>query len=107
MSHLRTRGHDVVAVSRGALLSEGEELGHVIYAIGVTADFRWKPFETVDAHVSTLAQLLKNSQFDSWLYLSSTRVYGSATIQQLAQETQPVTVYPNADGLYDISKLMG
>lgn len=107
VSHLRTRGHDVVAVSRGSLLPQGEALGHVIYAIGVTADFRQKPFETADAHVSTLAQLLKNSRFDSWLYLSSTRVYGNTTMHQLAQETLPVTVYPNADGLYDISKLMG
>ena len=29
----------------------GKNLGHVIYCIGLTADFRTKPFETIEAHV--------------------------------------------------------
>jgi len=31
--------------------------GHVIYCIGLTADFRQKPFETIEAHVSKLAEV--------------------------------------------------
>ena len=54
-----------------------ENLGHVIYAIGLTADFRERQFDTVEAHVCLLHDLLKNATFDSFLYLSSTRVYSN------------------------------
>jgi len=101
------RGHQVTPVSRTTRLASGESLGHVIYAIGLTADFREKSFETVDAHVCTLARWLKDAHFDSWLYLSSTRLYGNTLVNGKATEAMPVTVLPGADGLYDISKLMG
>ena len=36
-----------------------KNLGHVIYCIGVTGDFRKKPFDTVEAHVCLLSKILK------------------------------------------------
>src|SRR5437868_14664917 len=52
-----------------------KDLGNIIYCIGLTADFRTRPFDTVEAHVCKLNELLKRGRFDSLLYLSSTRVY--------------------------------
>ena len=102
---LRTKGIDVFAPGRtGPDIFRGN-LGHVIYCIGVTADFRSKPFETVDAHVCTLADILRRCEFDSFLYLSSTRVYGRALN---TFENVGITVDPaNALDIYNISKLMG
>ena len=79
-SHLRTAGHDVQAPARDEIPTGG--LGHVVYAIGLTGDFRSRPLATVDAHVTALTERLRGADFDSWLYLSSTRVYrrtGSGT----------------------------
>jgi len=81
-------------------------LGHVIYCIGLTADFRTRPFDTVDAHVCLLPKVLKQCKFDSFLYLSSTRVYGAA--QGIAREEDPLKIQPlDFNDLYNISKAMG
>lgn len=53
----------------------GRELGHVIYCIGMTADFREKPLETVEAHVCKLLDVVRHCAFESILYLSSARLY--------------------------------
>lgn len=107
VEYLKCKGHEVQAPARGEDESNGAELGHVIYAIGLTGDFRTRPFDTVEAHVGKLARLLQAARFDSWLYLSSTRVYGSLGHESIAHEDMPLPVRPDADSLYDISKLMG
>ena len=82
-----------------------DNLGHLIYCIGLTADFREQPFNTVKAHVCYLLNILENTSFDSFLYLSSTRIYlGSKT----TNEDRSLRVNPtNKDDLYNISKIMG
>lgn len=92
------------APSRDADLS-GQHLGDVVYCIGLTADFRSKPFETVEAHVSKLTGVLRNSEFDSLLYLSSTRLYDKT--QETAEESTLQVAPQNPDDLYNISKAMG
>ena len=83
----------------------GRPLGHVIYCIGVTADFRTRPYDAVRAHVCHLAALLENARFASFLYLSTTRIYRSV---QSSAEDGALRVNPNhPDDLYDISKIMG
>jgi nucleoside-diphosphate-sugar epimerase len=80
-------------------------LGHVIYCIGLTADFRERPFDTVEAHVCKLMKILENTQFDSFLYLSSTRIYKNA---EDTRENSLLRVTPiNKDEIFNISKLMG
>lgn len=81
------------------------ELGHVFYCIGLTANFRSRPFDTVDAHVCLLRRLLERGRFESLTYLSSTRVYeGTATTHESAM----LQVSPGNPGhLYNLSKLMG
>lgn len=104
--HLREQGHEVRAPARGESLA-GQSLGHLIYAIGLTGDFRQRPFDTVEAHVGLLGRVLREAQFDSFLYLSSTRVYGGLPADALASEELALPQRPSLDGLYDLSKLLG
>jgi len=103
--HLSGRGYDVRSFGRGDETWRGSDLGHVFYAIGLTADFRSRPFETIDAHVSVLSDLLRSAAFASFVYLSSTRVYARA---ETTDEGAAIPVQPaEPDDLYNISKLMG
>lgn len=92
-------------IAGGAILSK--PLGNVVYTIGRTADFRWRLSETIDAHVSLLDHLINSTQWTSWLYLSSTRVYGHSSKRQAASETDLLEVFPSSEGIYEISKLLG
>jgi len=84
----------------------GRKLGDVIYCVGLTADFRSRPLETVDAHVCHLMQIMRNCQFRSLVYLSSTRVYRKQS--GAAQEEDMLSVDPSdGDDIYNISKIMG
>lgn len=105
VEHLRAQGCDVQAPLRGDAEIFIRPLGHVIYCVGLTADFRTRPFDTVDAHVGLLADLLRRARFTSLLYLSSTRVYMGGTT---TQEDAPLTVLPGDPSyLYNLSKLTG
>jgi nucleoside-diphosphate-sugar epimerase len=92
------------AVGRNDPVPSGN-LGNVVYCIGVTADFRSRTLDAVDAHVCTLLDFVKNCEFDSLLYLSSTRLYAGC---DSSEEDQPLQVRPDdASDLYNLSKLMG
>ena len=104
-AYLRALGWEVLALGRGDEAWRGADLGHVFYCAGLTADFRVRPFDTVDAHVTLAIELLRHARFDSFLYCSSTRVYAGAAE---ATETATLRVDPNQPGdLYNLSKLMG
>ncbi|MCA1705179.1 MAG: NAD-dependent epimerase/dehydratase family protein [Actinobacteria bacterium] len=90
---------------RGADL-RGLELGTVIYCIGLTADFRSRPFDAVDAHVSVLAELVRSAQLTKLVYLSSTRVYRRGT-SPASEDDLLVCAPADPDDLYDLSKAMG
>jgi nucleoside-diphosphate-sugar epimerase len=107
VAHLRARGHEVQVPSRDGAEMRGRALGHAIYAIGLTGDFRTRPFDTVEAHVGALARLLEGADYESWLFLSSTRVYGTDPSRATCREDDPITVTPSADAVYDLSKLLG
>ncbi len=102
--HLREKGYEVYAPFKGSREIFDLDLGHVVYAIGLTADFRQRPFDTVEAHVSYLTRILRDARFSSITYLSSTRVYMGAVS---GKEDAALKVLPNADGLYNLSKLTG
>jgi nucleoside-diphosphate-sugar epimerase len=92
------------AVKRNETIPPGN-LGRVIYCIGVTADFRSKPFDAVDAHVCRLLELVREHEFESLLYLSSTRLYAG---HSSTAEDEPLRVTPQSENdLYNLSKLMG
>jgi nucleoside-diphosphate-sugar epimerase len=98
-------GHEVHAPGRDERPDPAMDLGHVFYCIGMTADFRSRPFDTVRTHVSLLADLLERQRFQSMLYLSSTRVYAGSG---RTHEDAPLAVNPgDPSDLYNLSKLAG
>ena len=105
VAHLRAGGHTVGAPARGDARWLQRPLGHVLYCAGLTADFRTRPFDTVDAHVGLLAEVLRHARFESLLYLSSTRVYMGAAS---THEDAALSVLPgDPTYLYNLSKLTG
>jgi nucleoside-diphosphate-sugar epimerase len=105
--HLRDRGHEVDCPPRNTDLLRGRHLNHLVFAIGLTGDFRKRPFDAIEAHVNVACRVLQETSFDSFLYLSSTRVYGGLPPDAIASESASLSVAPNADSLYDLSKLLG
>ncbi len=106
--HLRVRQHAVQAVGRSDLpdfLASGRPAGHVIDCIGLTGDFRSRLLDTTDAHVGVTARCLGALAYDSFLFLSSTRVYanGVTTHEDTALSCRPA----DPSDLYNLSKLTG
>lgn len=103
--HLERIGAEYDAPARDAALT-GRDLGHVIYCIGLTSDFRERPYDTVDAHVCKLLEIVRNCTFESLVYTSSTRLYiGEAGI---AHEDDDLRVNPlHSENIYNLSKATG
>lgn len=105
---LERAGHRVHPVTRGALrplLATRRDAGHVIDCIGLTGDFRTRPHDTAEAHVAVTARCLAALRCDSFLFLSSTRVYARAAA---TQEDAPLPCLPAAPSdLYNLTKLAG
>jgi nucleoside-diphosphate-sugar epimerase len=101
--HLEAEGEVVQAARRS--VAPRAPLGHVIDCAGLTADFRSRPLDTMEAHVGRVIDILRAGGFESYLYLSSTRVYQHC---EHAHEDVPIPVFPSRpDDLYAISKLAG
>jgi nucleoside-diphosphate-sugar epimerase len=80
-------------------------LGHVIYASGVSASSVEDPTYAYGAHVEGVRRILDAGRFDSFLYLSSTRVYDDATS---TDEAAALPVRPaGGRDLYRITKIAG
>jgi len=105
LAFLQREGHEVWAPARNDEAIFARPLGHVFYCIGLTADFRSRPFDTVRAHVGVLADILERADFDSFLYMSSTRVYEKS---ETATEASLLVVDPqDPSELYNLTKLAG
>jgi nucleoside-diphosphate-sugar epimerase len=103
---LRAEGAEVRAVTRDSWPAHGAHLGHGIYSIGVTGDFRSRAHDAMEAHVGALSRALASYTFDSFIYMSSTRLYRCA--EGAAKEDAHFTLMPgDTDKLYDISKMAG
>lgn len=105
LASMRRAGEGVFAPLRNDPAIFERDLGNVIYAIGLTADFRHRPLDTVKAHVSVLTDILERAAFCSLTYLSSTRVYSGL---QTTLPHQPLKVEPSSPShLYNLTKLTG
>lgn len=83
-----------------------QDLGHVFYCIGLTADYARRPFDTIAAHVQILSRILQSGRYARLVYLSSTRLYDSNPGQ--GAETQDLIFNPaNPRHSYDLSKSLG
>lgn len=110
VTRLRAAGHAVTTPQRDDPTLLRRPLGRVIYCIGLTADYAARPFETVQAHVGVLAELLQHADFEHLVYLSSTRLYDSLGEHgsALLDEDSALMLAPSqARHLYDLSKALG
>ena len=104
-SYLRSSGSVCTTPAKGDLKGLAGELGHVVYCAGTTSDFRTRPFETMDAHVSLVNYVLAQGRYESFTYLSSTRVYIRT---KTTSENTPIVVDPgDPEDLFNLSKLAG
>lgn len=81
--------------------------GDIIYCIGLTSDFRVKPFETIEAHVCLLSKILKEVDFNSLTYLSSTRLYVNSKESEVNEKSDIKISIDDPDELYTLTKLTG
>lgn len=101
---LRTMGHDV-SIRTHLEPVDDTPLGHVIYASGIAGASASDPAYAYAAHVDGAGRILDRGTFDSFLYLSSARVYGGSAD---TTESAPLTVEPDgARDLYRITKIAG
>ena len=106
-ARLLATGWDCQVPARHAAYGGQEDMGHVFYCAGLTADYRQRPFDTVEAHVSLLSRILQAGRFQSLVYLSSTRLYDSQP-GAVGHEDLPLSLNPaNPRHLYDLSKALG
>lgn len=105
VERLQRMEHELYLPKRDDLGMLSRSLGHAIYAIGLTSDFRDKPIETVEAHVCVLKKILAECDFESFTYLSSTRVY--IGLSDTCENVKLMVGSDNLCDLYNLSKLMG
>jgi nucleoside-diphosphate-sugar epimerase len=104
-SYLLYKNCEVLTPTVDEILKNGNDHGVIFYCIGLTSDFRDRPFATTEAHVEILRKILEQVKFKKLIYLSSTRLYqGSKT----TKEEDPILIKPSEiDSIYNISKALG
>lgn len=104
-AYLREQGHECLTPVRDDNSIFSQPLGHIVYCIGLTADFRYRPYDTARAHVGVLTGVLEKCKYESLLYLSSTRIYAHS---QTASEDTLLQANPqNMSDLYNLTKMTG
>ena len=104
---LRARGEEVFAPARGEPQLLSQDLGKVFYCAGLTGDFMVRPFDTVEAHVGLLTQVLRDGRFSRLVYLSSTRLYDSLGEAGGREDDVLQFDVAAARNVYDLSKALG
>ncbi len=104
---LRAEGWAVFAPAKGDPALFQRDLGTVFHCAGLTADYDRRPFDTVEAHASLAADILRADRFERFVYCSSTRLYDGLPDAEV-DETWPL-VFDPADPrrVYDLSKALG
>lgn len=105
---LTANGHHVQSVGReSGSNSMMNDLGHVMYCVGVTGSrFKTEQFNVVDAHISSMARILEGGRYSSFLYMSSARVYEESLTDTSESVSFKVNPHDISD-FYNLSKLMG
>lgn len=98
---LRSEGEDVVELTHQQALAFEGDLGDVVYASGIAWDADKRPDDALRMHVHVPKDLLRKSP-RSFVYLSSTRVYGDSPD---TEESAPLRVA--AGDVYAATKAAG
>lgn len=105
VNYCRNIEKELILPKRGQI--PNKKLGDVIYAVGITNGFVQRPGETLDAHVCYLRKILEKGNFESFVYLSSTRVYNNLSKCGVDERTFLEVNPLEPSEIYNISKLMG
>jgi nucleoside-diphosphate-sugar epimerase len=106
VKYLQAQGHEVDAPPLGADL-KNVKLGHVINATGVVGgNAKEMQSSMLETHVMLTQHLLKNTNFKSLLYISSTRFYGPLKGIKVSED-MPLPFTPSGWAVFDVSKLLG
>lgn len=106
-ARLKAAGREVYAPQRGDAQLFQQDLGRVFYCAGLTGDFDARPFDTVEAHVGLLTDVLRAKRFEQIIYLSSTRVYDSLGAAGGREDDRLMFDPTAARNVYDLSKALG
>jgi nucleoside-diphosphate-sugar epimerase len=97
--------HAVTRAALPALLAGRRPAGHVVDCVGLTGDFRLRPLDTAEAHVGLVGRCLAQLRLDSFLLLSSTRVYARAGATH--EDALLPAIPADPSDLYNLTKLAG
>ena len=104
-THLEHLGHKISCTDPSELLNLSETFDVLIYAIGMTANFRKNFNRTVDAHINILVDVIRWNRFHHLVYLSSTRLYSNNLTSQECTDVR-ISVL-NRENFYNASKILG
>jgi nucleoside-diphosphate-sugar epimerase len=104
VARLRKQGNKVYAPARHSNEIYDRQLGDVIYCIG-NDRYDSESLAVVETHVSILCDILNRCNYNSFVYLSTTRVYGASgnTHEQAVISVNPL----DPSHLYNLTKLTG
>lgn len=106
-ARLKADGRKVWAPERGEPGLLSRRLGTVFYCAGLTADYDARPFDTVEAHASLVAAIIRADRFDKIVYLSSTRLYDGQAKPEVSEDEPLVFDPADPRRVYDLSKALG
>lgn len=104
---LRQNGHNVRAIGRNIDFSAKQHLGYVIYAAGATGGSAISQAAMLDVHASLPEKIINHFDFNSFVYLSSTRVYGLEADALSTDENSRLSCSPTASDWFALTKLCG
>ncbi len=105
MTYLQNNNIDDIFVPERDEDLKDKYLGKVIYCIGLTADAKRKPFDTIDAHINKLIEIVRFSRFDSITYSSSTRIYIHSLSSEIAEIDPILLDISDPFELFNLTKL--
>ncbi len=96
-------GYEVVEIYKSYQILPKKNYGVVLYCAGVTAGFRERPFDVINAHITNLVNWLTLANFDKLIYFSSARIYMGNKLGLEGVEDFII----NRNDTYNQSKILG
>lgn len=101
LASARARGVEVIVYNRTDLVPSGKSLGHVIYAAGAgncVDDY----LNVLEANCTKLSKIISQNNYDSFVYLSSTRVCMDA--EETKEYADTISRYSDNRRLFNLTK---